>query len=138
MVLSLLGKHSLQPCRTSRNSVNTRHHARCWAYSLSRWRTGRCHPSHATAPSSQPVAPSSSTASLSSADDYDVELQKELLAGPPSGFDFRAEVTPGTRQWVLDHAPQLMDLVDDGEPMLVQGYFLYIRFDGMPLHGAHI
>ncbi len=118
MVLSLLEKPNLQLCRTSCNSVNARYHARGWAYSLSRWRTGRCYPSHATAPSSQSIAPSSSTASLSSADDYDVELQRELLAGPPSGFDFRAEVTPGTRQWVLDHAPQLMDLVEDGELML--------------------
>ncbi|GIM08527.1 hypothetical protein Vretimale_12499, partial [Volvox reticuliferus] len=54
-----------------------------------------------------------------SASTYDAELQRLLLAGPPTDFDFRTEVTTSSCQWVDDIAPQLRDLVDDGTVVVV-------------------
>ncbi|GIL52764.1 hypothetical protein Vafri_8554 [Volvox africanus] len=54
-----------------------------------------------------------------SASTYDAELQRLLLAGPSTDFDFRAEVTTYSRQWVDDNAHQLRDLVDDGTVVVI-------------------
>lgn len=59
------------------------------------------------------VATSSTT--ITQQPTHDPELVAELLKGPPEDFDFRAELTQGSREWVAANAPHLLDLVDDGE-----------------------
>ncbi|GLC40577.1 hypothetical protein PLESTF_001014000 [Pleodorina starrii] len=71
-------------------------------------------------------------AEQASASTHDAQLQRLLLAGPPPDFDFRAEVTACSRQWVDEHAPQLRDLVDDGTLVVVprRPDYLERRTDG--------
>ncbi|KAG2434046.1 hypothetical protein HXX76_007774 [Chlamydomonas incerta] len=60
-----------------------------------------------------------SAATLAQQPTHDPELVAELLKGPPEEFDFRAELTQGSREWVDANAPELRDLVDDGTLLVV-------------------
>ncbi|PNW72207.1 hypothetical protein CHLRE_16g677800v5 [Chlamydomonas reinhardtii] len=76
------------------------------------------------------VATSSTT--ITQQPTHDPELVAELLKGPPEDFDFRAELTQGSREWVAANAPHLLDLVDDGTLLVVPRRHDYVerRSDG--------
>ena len=48
----------------------------------------------------------------------EVSKKMALLEGPPPGYDFRASTSAATRAVVAQDYPQLLALVDRGEPVL--------------------